>query len=73
MILKDSKSSLKFDDYTENDEGFKGESPWTQLCEEHAIHSNPSLQEMPAEGFICGVEECDKEAKYYYDFQPGGF
>lgn len=69
-MLTDSKSKLVFDDYTKNDEGFEGESHWTQLCEEHAIHSDPSLQEMPNEGPICGVEGCQNEAKYYYDFNP---
>jgi len=64
----DKLSGQTFDDYTENFEGTH--SHWTQLCENHAVHYSPTLQEMPNDGMICGVKGCKKEALYYYDFNP---
>jgi len=73
--MKDTKTNMVFDDYTENEpENEYSCTHWTQLCESHAVHSDPSLQEMPNEGpfkyygSICGVKGCANEAIYYYDF-----
>jgi len=68
MCVQDTFSGLTFDDYTENTECEY--SHWTQLCENHAVHSSPTLQEMPNDGPLCGVKGCNKEAVYYYDFNP---
>jgi len=68
MTIKDGESGLVLDDYTAyNDPEFERAKYWTQLCEDHAVHSSPSLQEMANDGMICGVEGCDNEAVYYYD------
>lgn len=67
--MKDPKTGLIFDDQTENDPKCECDcTHWTQLCEDHAVHSDPSLQEMPNEGPLCGVKGCKNEALYYYDF-----
>ena len=66
-MIKDSNSKLTFDDFTENEPSCE-KSHWSQLCEDHAVHSDQTLQEMPNEGPLCGVEGCSKEALYYYDF-----
>ena len=66
--MKDPKTNLVFDDYTENDKNFEGATHWTQLCEEHAVHGDLTLEEMPNEGPLCGVKNCKNEALYYYDF-----
>jgi len=65
MSAIDPLTGLIFDDYTENEVEY---SHWTQLCEKHAVHSSPTLQEMATEGSICGVKGCTEKALYYYDF-----
>lgn len=66
-MIKDPETNLIFDDYCENTDP-DTKKHWTQLCEEHAVHSSPTLQEIPGEGYICGVEGCSDVAVYYYDF-----
>ena len=56
---------LQFDDTVEDEH-----SKWTQVCEEHSqVLPKDKLDEVPIEGLICGVEDCQKEAKYYYTIE----
>ena len=69
-IMIDAKTGMVFDDYTDNeqDETETETAYWTQLCEEHAVHGEASLEEMPGDGCICGVKGCQNPAEYYYNF-----
>ena len=51
-----------FDDIVTDENGI-----WTQVCEEcKQMHSKfGQLEEVPIDGIICGVNGCDKEARYY--------
>jgi len=53
---------LEFDDIVKDNYG-----TWTQTCEQHSKMLEPKkLEEVPIEGLICGVKNCDKKALYYY-------
>lgn len=68
MKAIDQATGLIIDDYSENTEYTP--THWTQLCENHAVHDSVHLHEIPTEGLACGVKGCNKEAVYYYDFNP---
>ena len=69
--MEDKDTGLIFDDYAENESKDQCKHPcWTYLCEDHAVHSSPTLQETAIDGCVCGVEGCEHEAIYYYDFTP---
>jgi hypothetical protein len=64
-------STLKFDDYTVDDDGHR----WTQVCQAHCDH----LEKEPTDGILslgegarCGVEGCEGDFEdkpmYYFDF-----
>ena len=68
--MTDKYSGLTFDDYSYNCDNESGHKYWAHLCEEHAVHSSPTLQQGSVEGCLCGVKDCYNTAEYYYDFAP---
>lgn len=54
-----------FDDVVVDDKG-----NWTQVCSECAEKAFKSevWDEVPINGLICGVENCNNQAQYYLDF-----
>lgn len=56
---------IDFDDVVVDDNG-----KWTQVCSECAEKSfkNEVWDEVPTNGFNCGVENCNNQAQYYLDF-----
>ncbi len=71
-MLKDKTTGLIFEHYAEYDEPKRGEPKhWAFLCENHAVHSDPNLQEYHDQGEYhdgCGVKGCKRNAHYTYDF-----
>jgi len=59
-------NEIIFDDVVIDNNNHK----WSQVCKSCAekYFSDEVWDEIPAEGFICGVENCSNEAFYYIDF-----
>ena len=55
-----------FDDIVSDEYG-----EWTQLCMPCAktYFSNKVWDEIPTEGFICGIKNCNNEAVFYLDIK----
>ena len=70
MKIKGKETDLILDDWTVNtDEDCS--KYWTQLCVKHArLVDRRGLDEIGSG--ICGVQGCEKEADYYYDFDEEG-
>lgn len=56
---------INFDDVVVDDN-----RKWTQVCCECAKKSfkNEVWDEIASNGYTCGVENCNNQAKYYLDF-----
>lgn len=57
----------RFDDITEDNDG-----AWSQICS-HCVNEMiippDLLHDIPLDGLICGVKDCENEAEYYIDFK----
>jgi hypothetical protein len=64
----DKVSGLIFDDWTPQEQGQNYDTDtWTQVCTKCANKHKLKNLDDAGQG-ICGVEGCENESDYYYDF-----
>lgn len=61
---------MKYKETTFDDIVIEDEGTWSQICNSCAEKhfKGEVINEVPIEGLVCGVENCNNEASFYIDF-----
>ena len=62
---------MKYNEVIFDDVVIEKNNKWSQVCDSCAkkYFNDEVWDEIPAEGFTCGIENCNNEAEYYLDFR----